>query len=234
MATQITSTKLRQRVSGLSLVELKFAESLEMIVSSYQGLRFSNSNVDKAEFFRQCLALNLSSDSETLIMDRCKLNFHKDMRSSLEYGLELVFGWLSEDLILGILKRRGVIVNLNGEDKLREFLTQSTIGTSSDFSISIDGKSRPLEIVFSWNDYWKKTDSWDIRDSKFRNLVRAGEESLCLGVELPSLNGFLYDMRDWKSKFIYRPNPAWGNKGAYRLEGISDQLQQIEIVLNAF
>jgi hypothetical protein len=224
---QIVSTKLRQRVSGLSLVELKFAESLEIIISSYQGLKFVHSNIDKADFFRQCLTLNLASDSETLIIERCKLNFHKDMRSSLEYGLDIVFGWLSEDLILGILNRKGVVVHLSGEDKLREFLPQNSIGTSSDFSISIDGKIRPLEIVFSWNDYWKKSDSWDIRDSKFRNLVRPGEESLCLGVELPSLNGFLFDMKDWQRQFIFRPNPAWGNKGAYRLEGISQQLQPI-------
>ena len=234
MANHLESNRLTQRINGLSLVEHQFSESLESIIGAYEGMKFIDSNIDKADFFTQCISLNLSSDSENLIMKRCRLNFHKDSRSSLDYGLDLVFGWLSEDLILAILKRKGVEVHLDGEDKLREFLPQNSIGTSSDFSIKMHGNIRPLEIVFSWNDYWKKTDSWDIRDSKFRSLVRTGEESLCLGVELPSLNGFLFDMKDWKGKFIHKSNPAWGNKAAYRLNGIGHHLQPIETVVDSF
>jgi hypothetical protein len=178
MAITHKSEKLSQRVSGLSSIESYLNLSLERVVNSYAGVKFRNSNIDKTIFFNECLKLQLSEDSEQLIADRCKLSFHKDMRSSIEYGLDLVFGWLSEDLILEALQRNGITVQLAGEDRYREFLLPNEIGTTSDFRLNINGISRPLEIVLSWKDYWKKTDRWDLRDSKFRHLVSTGEESL--------------------------------------------------------
>ena len=228
------SEKLRQRVSGLSLIESHLDSPIADILRSYNGKNFKDSIVDKGEFFKECLTLELTEISEKLVSERCKLTFHRDMRSSIEYGLDLVFGWLSEDLILEVLRGKGIEVELAGEDRHREFLTPNEIGTSSDFSIAINGKIRSLEIVFSWNSYWKNTDSWDIRDSKFRHLSRLGEESLCFGLELPSLEGFLIDMKDLKESFIQRPNPAWGNKNSYTLKGMRARLRRIELVLEDF
>ena len=228
------SEKLVQRVSGLSLMQSYLTESLDRVVNSYAGVKFRNSNIDKANFFNECLKLQLSEASERLIAERCKLSFHKDMRSSIEYGLDLVFGWLSEDLILEALQRNGISVQLAGEDRYREFLLSNEIGTTSDFRLNINGISRPLEIVLSWNDYWKKTDRWDLRDSKFRHLVMTGEESLCLGIELPSLEGFLIDMQNLKDSFIQRPNPAWGNKNSFTLSGMRNRLKKIEFVFDDF
>lgn len=232
VAISQNSEKLSQRVSGLSLIENYLTTSLERAVNSYAGLKFRNSKIDKAVFFNECLKLKLSDASEQLIAERCKLNFHKDIRSSIEYGLDLVFGWLSEDLILEALQQNGISVQLAGEDRHREFLPPNEIGTTSDFHLNINGISRPLEIVFSWNNYWKNTDRWDLRDSKFSHLVRTGEESLCLGIELPSLQGFLIDMRNFKDTFIQRPNPAWGNKNSYTLSGMRAKLKKIEFVLD--
>jgi hypothetical protein len=232
MSIQVDSEKLRQRVSGLSLIETHLNKSLETVLRRYSGKNFKDTTIDKEQFFRECLELNLSECSERLLAERCRLTFHKDMRSTVEYGLDLVFGWLSEDLILEMLRARGLAVELAGEDRHREFLFANEIGTSSDFRIEINGKVRPLEIVFSWNSYWKKTDTWDIRDSKFRHMTRVGVESFCLGVELPSLEGFLIDMHSTKSLFIERRNPAWGNKGCYTLSGIRAMLKKIEVVLD--
>jgi hypothetical protein len=234
MHTPVGSEKLRQRVTGLSLIESFFSSPLEDILRNYSGRRFRNSLVDKQIFFNECLSLNLSEDSENLLADRCKMIFHKDMRTSVEYGLDLVFGWLSEDLILQELRARGVSVQLAGEDRHREFLPVNEIGTTSDFRIELNGTARPLEIVFSWNNYWKKVDSWDIRDSKFRHLTIPGKESLCLGIELPSLEGFLIDMKNVKDSFTRRPNPAWGNKISYTLIGVRSQLKSINTVLSEF
>jgi hypothetical protein len=234
VATPLSSEKLRQRVSGLSLIESHLDSSIEDILRSYAGKNFKDSRIDKGEFFKECLSLDLSESSEKLISERCRLAFHRDMRSSIEYGLDLVFGWLSEDLILEVLRGKGIEVELAGEDRHREFLTPNQIGTSSDFRIAIGGKIRSLEIVFSWNSYWKNTDSWDIRDSKFRHLSRFGEESLCFGLELPSLEGFLIDMKNLKESFVQRPNPAWGNKNSYTLKGMRARLRRIELVLEEF
>ncbi len=231
MPIQVGSEKLRQRVAGLSLIEGHLAKSLDEVVSSYIGTSFNGTSIDKAQFFRECLALEISKESEVLFTERCKLNFHRDARSSVEYGLDLVFGWLSEDLILEVLREEGIAVELAGEDRHREFLPPNEIGTSSDFRIEINGRIRSLEIVFSWNNYWKNTDTWDIRDSKFRHLTRVGKESLCFGIELPSLEGFLLDMHDFKNLFVQQPNPAWGNKNSYRVKGMRRRLKGIDIVL---
>jgi len=231
VAIIVNSEKLSQRVSGLSLIEKHLTESLEEIVGSYSGSKFRNSKINKATFFDECLKLKLSDSSEQLLAERCKLSFHRDMRSSIEYGLDLAFGWLSEDLILKALQRKGISVDLAGEDRHREFLFPSEIGTKSDFCLAINGISRPLEIVFSWNDYWKNTDRWDLRDSKYRHLVRSEEESLCLGIELPSLHGFLIDMKTLKNSFTKRSNPAWGNKTAYTLIGMQEKLKPVKDVL---
>lgn len=228
---QVNSEKLSQRVSGLSLIERHLTESLAEIVNSYAGSKFRNSNVSKATFFDECLKLKLSDSSEQLLAERCKLSFHRDMRSSIEYGLDLAFGWLSEDLILKALQRKGISVDLAGEDRYREFLFPNEIGTKSDFCLSINGITRPLEIVFSWNDYWKNTDRWDLRDSKYRSLVRPEREALCLGIELPSLYGFLIDMKSLKNSFTKRSNPAWGNKTAYTLIGMREKLKPINDIL---
>jgi hypothetical protein len=234
VTTQVASEKLRQRVAGLSLIENHLSRSMEEILRSYSGKNFRNSKIEKQGFFKECLNLQLSDSSERLLAERCKLNFHRDARSSIEYGLDLVFGWLSEDLILEVLQRKGIYVELAGEDRHREFLLPTEIGTASDFRIKINGIVRPLEIVFSWNDYWKKTDRWDLRDSKFKHLIQAGEESLCLGIELPSLQGFLIDMGDVKDSFFQRPNPAWGNKNSYTLSGMRVKMKTIDFVLEDF
>jgi len=231
---QVGSEKLRQRVAGLSLIEGHLAIPLDDVLRSYFGTSFRDTRIDKERFFRECLALDLSESSERLLAERCKLNFHRDMRSSVEYGLDLVFGWLSEDLILEVLRGKGIAVELAGEDRHREFLSPNEIGTSSDFNIDLQGRIRPLEIVFSWNNYWKNTDTWDIRDSKFRHLTRPGDESLCFGIELPSLEGFLIDMQNFKESFIRRPNPAWGNKNSYTLKEMRTKLRRIDLIFEDF
>ena len=234
MYSPLGSEKLRQRVTGLSLIESNLDAQLEDILHNYSGRKFRNSEIDKKIFFNECLSLKLSEASESLLADRCKMTFHKDMRTSVEYGLDLVFGWLSEDLVLQELRARGISVQLAGEDRHREFLSASEIGTTSDFKIELNGISRPLEIVFSWNNYWKRVDSWDIRESKFRHLTTPGKESLCLGIELPTLEGFLIDMKNVKDSFTRRPNPAWGNKISYTLIGVRSHLRAMIDVLSEF
>ncbi len=232
MPLGVDSEKLRQRVAGLSLIQTHLQLSLENILDGYLGTTFADTSISKGSFFRECLALKLSEHSENLLSEKCKLNFHRDARSAIEYGLDLVFGWLSEDLLLASLRNRGFDVELSGEDRHREFLKSGAIGTTPDFCIVVNNEKRPLEIVLSWNEYWKKTDTWDIRESKFIHLAKPGKESLCLGVELPSLEGFFIDMRDEKNSFIKRLNPAWGNKNSYTLTGIQAKLKKLELVLD--
>lgn len=231
MPAYASSQKLKLRVDGLSRIENFLAGSLEEIIDSYGTNEFRQSNIQKGKVFRECLNLDLSTETENLLSERCKLGFHRDKRSTVEYGLDLVFGWMSEDLVLRALRSNGIDVVLSGEDKFREFLTTSEIGTTPDFSIMHKGHRRQMEIVFSWNGYWKRTNSWDIRDSKFRHLTLEGQEALCLGIELPDITGFFMDMKDTKDDFNERSNAAWGSKKVYTLNGISTRLKNLKEVL---
>ncbi len=104
MPLGVDSEKLRQRVAGLSLIQTHLQLSLENILDGYLGTTFVDTSISKGSFFRECLALKLSEHSENLLSEKCKLNFHRDARSAIEYGLDLVFGWLSEDLLLASLR----------------------------------------------------------------------------------------------------------------------------------
>ncbi len=199
---------------------------------SYMDSNFRDSHISKENVFRETLELNLSKETEELIASRCNLSFHKDSRTSVEYGLDLIFGWLSEDLILAVLKSKSLRIALSGEDKNREFLTASEIGTSADYLIEVNGKVRTMEIVISWNGHWKNTDSWDLRDSKFRKLTIPGNESLILGVEPPTLLGFALDMAVMKDKFVSRSNPAWGGKSVYTLCEMCEYLGIVDETLS--
>jgi hypothetical protein len=234
MNGRINSRGLMQRVEGLSHIEHALGESLQTVIKVYHGRLFRGSNVDKGSFFEECLRLELSEDSEQLLSERCKLSFHRDRRSSVEYGLDLVFGWLSEDLIFHALRHRGVEIELSGEDKFREFLRQDEIGTSPDCLVNFKGLQRPLEIVISWKGYWQTSDKLDLRESKFGRLIGQGNESLCLGIELPSGRAFLIDMKSSRGDFVFRANPAWGYKGAFTLYGIRSKLDDLKNVIDRF
>jgi hypothetical protein len=231
MSPELNSLKIQQRVRGLSLVECELGLSLDEIIKGYEGEFFSHSDIRKSDFFRQCLEMSLSEASQKLVAERCRLDFHKDARSTIEYGLELVFGWLSEDLILKALTNLGYAVELFGSDRNRDFLKASDISTSSDFKFRFGNLERKLEIVFSWNGTWARTNTWDLRDSKFHRLTANANDSLCLGVELPTLNGFILDLTSQKDRFSKRINPAWGNKYVYSLTNMRKYLKPLAEVL---
>ena len=233
MSLVLNTNKLKQRILGLSAVESALSQSLNAIVSSYSGYKFWDSDLDKSDFFNQCLNLELSAPSQKMIIDRCNLKFHKDVRSSLEYGLELVYGWLSEDLVMSSLQQAGFEVSLMGRDKSREFLVESEIATDSDLLITLNGHSRELEIVFSWNGTWARSNIWDLRDSKYKKLKTKGNESLCLGFEFPLEMCFLMDMSKPEKPFVFRKNPAWGNKLVYSYIGMEEILYPIELSFEA-
>jgi hypothetical protein len=140
---------------------------------------------------------------------------------------------MSEDLILHLLRSREFKIELSGEDRFREFLNVSAIGTASDYSIMLEGKPRSLELIISWNGYWERTNCLDLRDSKFRHLTQQGNESVCLGLELPSLKAFFLDMKDYKSQFVERINPAWGKKKVFTFSGIGRELHPIPDLLES-
>jgi hypothetical protein len=233
MVFKVNKDKLKARVDGLRQIEIVLGSSVDLVIENYSKDKFRDSNILKARLFQECIELELSTPIEAFISDRCRLGFHKDMRSSVEYGMELVFGWISEDLIFSALRARGFDVKLNGTDKSREFLKQSEIGTDPDYSVSRNGLERRLELMFSWSNYWTLKNKWDLRESKYEKMIVAGNEILCLGIELPICKSFVIDMAIYGNRFYKRNNPAWGGKASFTYEGIKNELTDLnEAFLN--
>ncbi len=76
--------------------------------------------------------------------------YHRDGRSPIEYGQDLVASWIYEDTLIAELAKKGLQITGAGADKNREILGQANVTTESDCSVSSGNSSRKLEIM---NDY---------------------------------------------------------------------------------
>ena len=206
---------------------------IKNVMNWYEGKTFENTSVDKLAFFREVVTGNLSDASIQMLNERCDLPFLRDKRTAVEYGVELAYGWIVEDIILTALLLSGVEADLDSLDKEREYLDKNNISSRSDFRVKLqNGEEKMLELVVSWTDYWQGSDQLDLRETKYNSMVSKAEDTLCLGVEMPTLAGFCLDMKKISSEFEKRDNPAWGNKPAYTLYGITSKVVLLKDALN--
>ena len=216
-----------QKRLGLQLLVRELHRPLENVLNNYAGNFFDNSTVEKKLLFEEILNDGLSESNQAFLAQRCSLAYHKDSRSALEYGKDLIFGWLAEDIVLETLLDMKLNLILAGKDKKREFLNVDQIDTASDYEIQLTTCVRRMELVISWNDYWTSTNRLDIRDSKFRRMTGNSDCSILLGLEPMSSKFFIMDLTHTQPLFKWRKNPAWGNKGVLTLTGIKDHLQDL-------
>lgn len=195
---------------------------LEKIVNSYGHSCFLHTEINKKEFFNNFLNGQISDAEGAQIADKCRLDFHRDMRSSLNYALDLILGWLVEDLILNKMKALGSSIELDGADKSREFLKGYEITVDSDFLIDGINGPQSIELVVSWDDYWKNTNSLDLRSSKYEKLLKSKLDARILAIDVSSQEGMVLTTTDIQSKIRRRNNPAWGGKLVYTFFGIND------------
>jgi len=219
-----TNAKFESKIQSLQTLESKLNLEIKDILCKYKNQTFANSEINKMDFFKECVALELSEQSLQLLTTRCSLSFHKDNRSSIEYGIDLVLGWLSEDLIYEFLSANGFKLSSEGSDSKRDFLPKGKITTKADFLYTTKQKASELEIVIAWNSHWSKYDKWDLRESKFKAISRVANKFYCLGIELPTCKGFILDMSLIQNKFVRRNNEAWGGKTVYTLYGVKNLL----------
>jgi len=111
----------------------------------------------------------------------------KDNRSCEEYALDLVTGWLIEDIFVYILSNKHD-VERQSADKEREFL--GSPNADSDLAITINDKETPLEVTHDNSGFWQREEVWStLRDSKFENLK--DENALILGLDMKNKEIFL-------------------------------------------
>lgn len=191
----------------------------------YKDQYFNNSNVNKLEFFRNVVTNNLSNTDIALLNARCNLEFLKDYRTPVEYGVEIAFGWIMEDIIFWSIQDQGIAIGRDGNDKSREFLEEGQISATADYVIQYPWGNKHLELVVSWTDYWKRTDKLDLRASKYYSMHE--KQTICFGVEAPTQQAFLLDIAR-ESGFIHRQNPSWGNKNCFTLENLHKHFKPVQ------
>lgn len=147
-------------------------------------------------------------------LNSCK--HHRDNRSAMEYGKDLVASWLFEDYLMENLQEAGINIKGAGADKNREVLSNAKVSASSDCLVSYNGKQRMLELMSDYTGYWARYHKMELRDSKFIKMKESN--SLFLGVSTVDNKYILLDMSgeyDFSfipSYFLYGGKPAYSIK----------------------
>lgn len=184
--------------------------------------------VAKVQIFREILKGDPTSDTIEYLDKRCTEGFGhlRGDRSGAEYGADLILGWIQEDALLSTFKRCGLLVELIGEDRNREFLRPGKISTNSDLLVSWQAQSRKVELAYDATGHWRKTDKYDMRDKKFSKLL--AEEAIIFGLVIASQEGFVIDFSEpTKYKILEIPFHFIYKKPAYQVKYIRDMLAPI-------
>jgi hypothetical protein len=218
----------------VELVKLsKFLEiDFEKILEKYDKTSFIETSIVKGPFFRGLVNGSMSDQDSVIVAQKCALSFHKDMRSSINYAIELCIAWLLEDLILEKLKTLGATIELDGKDQGRDFLSKYSISVHPDFIYKSQSKSIAVELVTSWDDYWMKNDVLDLRSSKYEKLVNTSSETFILAIDVLRREGMFLSAAEIRSNSVKRVNPAWGNKLVYSYSGINKNRNSLDVTLH--
>lgn len=154
----------------------------------------------------------------------CRHN--RDRRTPIEYGQDLVASWLFEDYLMRELTIAGLNIEGAGADKNREILPNTKVSSSSDSTVSFQGRQRGLEIMNDYTGWWRKTHHIDLRDQKYNKIVKT--KSIFLGISNSDNSYVLIDsMADFPSKFIQAHAP-YGFKPAYQLTIRDDNMSPLD------
>lgn len=172
---------------------------------------------ENSELISRILIGETHEEDENYIEEKLGSLTHKmDNRSAVEYGEELVRGWIIEDLILEEFNSLGIPVKLSGEDKNREFLEQTT--SDADLVTEVDGEITHIEVVSDYTGFWQRSGDADLRDNKY-NKLQEHENTIILGIDFDSNEVFAVDPEEINGEYM-EVHPVW-HKPAYRLD-VSD------------
>jgi len=146
------------------------------------------------ELCRRLLDDELKQEDRSKLSVLEDLDHLKDERSNYEYALDLIMGWMIEDLIIDLINQETLHASA---DKDREFLENPE--ADADLEIDLENNSIPLEIVNDYTGFWKnKRELSNLRDSKFQNLKE--EDALILGIDMENRKILLIPAREADKK----------------------------------
>lgn len=230
--------KWQKKAADVSEFLADIGKPVDSLISKYQGTRFVD-GADRALVFAEVLSSNPSDDVINYLDNRCTegLGHFRDSRSGAEYAADLIISWIQEDALLRLLNDAGVVVELDGTDRDREFLSGVQVTTTSDFVVVGTREKRKLEVAYDSTGHWRKSRKFDLRDAKFVRLV--SESAIVLGVAVPSREGFVLDLskelecdvKDVPHHPIYR-KPAKAIMGIDRLlVPLAEAIESVKILV---
>lgn len=187
---------------------------LSFYLLRYRGQMFNGTSLDKFELFRGILTNLLTAEGLSYV-DRMLNISHRDRRTAVEYGADLVLGWLIEDVVADAF-----CLKLSGSDSGREFLPIGKITNLTDFKLG----ERPVELMVDWGSYWMDLGRIHFRHDKLIKLTE--ERALVLGFAIRCGKFFVMDLTK-KIDFRKEYNPRQG-KYCSLVEGYDSFLNMAE------
>ncbi len=203
---------------------------LQSIKAKYALKKFADSDISKADLFTSVLANQLQPAHVDYLNQKCALTYFKDKRTPVEYGIDLVLGWLIEDAVLQTLNKAGFKSTLDGNDRLRDFLSANSISAQPDIRIQTRS-AKSLEVFADWRGTWRRYGHADLRDNKFLSLKN--KRAYLLGISPIDSQGFLIDFSSESNLFTYVPSiKGYGGKSGYSCDSIQTKLMPLGDVIS--
>jgi hypothetical protein len=194
---------------------------IKEIIPTYPDEEFTGRLNQK--MIRDSMEVSPSEELNEILNKVCDLPFLKDKRTPVEYGYDLIYGWLMEDIAIKFLEREGFEVERTGVDATRIFLKERQISSFSDVKIG----DRYFDITFDTTDMWVGTNSLDIRLSKWNSLRSVGGGILCF-----SPTGMaVIDVSKEEDTGVWL-NPAWGFKEAVSVGNMRSKLMSPNLAVH--
>lgn len=209
------SSNFKAKRDSLYQLSRTLGVDLDAIPYNYPNEPFTDHLTQKVA--NQALDFEMDESVYDRLSELCNMTYNRDIRSAGDYGVDLIYGWLSEDIVIEFLLNNDFTVDKQGVDSERHFLQSNAIKSDIDILISKDGKSRNYDVYFDSQGYWNKTDRLDLRESKWKELTKTGAGVLCI-------SNYGFAIVDATSDYSMRPNPLWGGKVCATVEGIKDLL----------
>lgn len=186
-------------------------------------LEYPNENLDRKatrKLVVECMNMRISKANEERLNEICSTQFSKESRTPAEYAMNLVYGWLIEDIVYIWLIEKGYSVDKTGADKDREFLSGNKISAGEDLSVN----TKAVDIFCDMDGYWSKNNTMDIRMSKYNKLKNDG---FIIGISPKFGQVTVIDLKNEKDIEV-RNNPLWGGREVATLSGVSSKLFSVK------
>lgn len=225
------SSNYTGKINALKLLLSSLNTNFESLLAKYTTQSFPQTKISKHKLFSEVLISNMVSEKHANYMEeKCgSLSHFRDRRTGVEYGADLILGWIAEDALLQKLKSLGEDVTLGGEDRYREFLSAIKISTGPDITIKRRSeKLRKIELMCDWKETWKIKKHIDLRDNKYNKLINEG--SLFIGLAPLSNQGFALDFSKHQSGWVNEFIPAYRKEG-YSNRDVANWLEPADLAI---